>query len=61
MRARLLRSIGAAAVITGAAVLLKITSVPVAGQTPTASAPAAAATSADLPRTAWGEPDLQGV
>jgi hypothetical protein len=61
MRTRLFKSIGVAAAVAGAAVLLKITSVPVAGQTPTASAPAPASNAAPAPKTPWGEPDLQGV
>src|ERR1700682_4565011 len=42
--------------------LLKLTAVPVAGQTPTAPAKAGAAAKAGpAPKTPWGDPDLQGI
>jgi hypothetical protein len=44
---RLFKSLGAAAVIAAVIVSVKLASVAVAGQSP--------------PRTAWGEPDLQGI
>src|SRR5579872_6614584 len=53
MRHRLLASIGALAVAVAA---IKLTSAPVAGQSP----PAASAKAETL-RTPWGEPDLQGI
>src|SRR6266849_4253606 len=56
MRTRLLRLIGAAAVMMALMTLLVPASVPVAAQTPTAAAQAGPA-----PKTAWGEPDLQGI
>jgi hypothetical protein len=56
MRTRLLRLIGAAAVMMALMALLIPASVPVAAQTPTAAAKAGPA-----PKTAWGEPDLQGI
>jgi hypothetical protein len=48
---------GAAVVLVAAGVLLKLTTVPVASQTRTA----AAAKAGPAPKTAWGEPDLQGI
>src|SRR5436305_2073352 len=48
---RVLGCIGTVAVILVVVGLLKVTSVPVAGQARTAPAP----------KTAWGEPDLQGI
>ena len=51
MRNRLFSVIGVVAVVAAVAALLKITGVPVEGQTP-ASAKTV---------TAWGEPDLQGI
>src|SRR5438105_15657667 len=53
---RLLTMIAVGAVITTATVLLGLGPVTVAGQAPT---PAAKAGS--VPKTAWGEPDLQGI
>src|SRR5205823_5762979 len=47
---------GLGAVIMAATVLLGLAPVPVAGQAPTAAAKAGPA-----PKTAWGEPDLQGI
>src|SRR6266852_4709716 len=59
MRTQLLKPIGVAAVILAVFVFLKPAEVAVADQAPAASvtAPAAAA----VPKTAWGEPDLQGI
>ena len=51
MRSRLFSVIGVAAVVTAVAALLKMTGVPVEGQT----------TAAAKTVTAWGEPDLQGI
>src|SRR3984893_8398206 len=59
MRTRLLKSIGAAAVILSVFVFLKPTAMTVAGQTPAASVAASAA--AQVLKTPWGEPDLQGL
>jgi len=56
MLKRLLTMIGVGAVIAAATVLLGLAPVPVAGQAPTGGAKAGAA-----PKTAWGEPDLQGI
>ena len=63
MRTRLLKFIGAFAVILSAVVLLKLTQVTVAQQAPAATAKAAApnSTSAASLKTPWGEPDLQGI
>ena len=55
MRKRLLKLIGVTAVILFAAVLLNLAPVTVAGQTP------AAAKAGVALKTAWGEPDLQGI
>jgi hypothetical protein len=52
MRRRLVEVIGVAAVIVALAGLLKLTRVPAAG---------AAEDTNGAPRTAWGEPDLQGI
>jgi hypothetical protein len=54
MRKRLLKLIGVTAVILSAAVLFNLAPVTVAGQTPAAKAGSAL-------KTAWGEPDLQGI
>src|SRR6266576_3299373 len=59
MRTRLLKLIGMAAVIMTVLVFLKATEVAVADQAPTASVTAPAA--APVPKTPWGEPDLQGI
>jgi hypothetical protein len=62
MKRRLLELIGVAAVILAVVVLLKLAPSPVAGQAPTPAAqPAAAADAGPAPKTAWGEPDLQGL
>src|ERR1700693_249515 len=54
MRRRLLASLG---ILTALIVVVSLALVPVAGQSPTARA---AAKKWNPPRTAWGEPDLQG-
>lgn len=63
MGTRILKSIGAVAVIILAVALLKPTQVTVAQQTPAVVAKAAASNtpSASALKTAWGEPDLQGI
>ena len=53
MRRRLLAVLGVVAVILAVIVLLKVAPVGVAGQTPAATGSAT--------RTAWGDPDLQGI
>jgi hypothetical protein len=62
MRRRFLEVIGVAAVFMAVIVLLKLTPVHVTGQAsrPTAAA-GGAATTGPAPKTAWGEPDLQGI
>src|SRR3989441_9439304 len=59
MRNRFLKPIGAGAVIISVVVFLKPTQVTVAqeGPTPSVKAPA----SAQVLKTPWGEPDLQGI
>ena len=63
MRARLLKFIGAFAVILSVAVLLRPAQVTVAQQAPAVAAKAAASNSALAVslKTPWGEPDLQGI
>jgi hypothetical protein len=56
MRRRLLESLGVAAVIIALVAVLKLS---VAGQAPAAKATGAAG--AAPPKTAWGQPDLQGI
>lgn len=59
MRRRFVALLGALAVIVGA---LSLATVPVAGQSRADTAkPAAAAKAWTPPKTAWGDPDLQGV
>ena len=53
MRRRLLAVLGVVAVILAVIVLLKVAPVGVAGQTPAAAGSAT--------KTAWGDPDLQGI
>jgi hypothetical protein len=55
MRNRLLKSVGASAVIVSMLVFLKPTEVTVANEAPAASAKAPGL------KTPWGEPDLQGI
>jgi len=59
MRTRLLKSIGALAVVLLVLVFLKSAQVTVAQEGPTASATSPAAV--PTLRTPWGEPDLQGI
>jgi hypothetical protein len=63
MGTRLLKSIGAMAVIMLALVFFRATQVTVAQEGPVPSAKAPAPTSAPTStlKTAWGEPDLQGI
>ena len=53
MRRRLLAVLGVVAVILAVIVLLKVAPVGVAGQTPAATGSAT--------KTAWGDPDFQGI
>ncbi len=53
MRGRFFEAIGVAAVIVAAVALMRLAPVPIAAQAQTAKAP--------VPKTPWGEPDLQGV
>src|SRR5438093_466811 len=62
MRRRLLEGLGVAAVILAVTLLLKLTPAAVAAQTPAVKATAGtAAKAATVPKTPWGEPDLQGI
>jgi hypothetical protein len=65
MRNRLHGVIGVAAIVIAAAVLLRMTRVPVQAQMPTAAdtggTVAKSGPAGPAPRTAWGEPDLQGI
>ena len=56
MKRRCVELINVSAVVVVVAVLMKMVSVPVAGQTPAAPAKAGPA-----PTTIWGAPDLQGI
>src|SRR6266446_2932027 len=56
MRTRVLKVIGAAAMVTAVMVLLKPASLSVAAQ-----GPGATGKTTQAPKTAWGEPDLQGI
>jgi hypothetical protein len=56
MSRRFLELIAVAAVFVVVVVLLKLTAMPVGGQTP-----AAAEKAGPAPNTPWGEPDLQGI
>jgi ABC-type antimicrobial peptide transport system permease subunit len=61
MRRRFLASLG---VMVGVTALVSLAAFSMGGQAPAAPKPAAAPAAAkapSLPRTAWGEPDLQGV
>ena len=60
MGTRLVKSIGAAVVIVAVLVVLKPSQVSVAQESPTPSAPSMKASASAL-KTAWGEPDLQGI
>jgi len=57
---RLVKSIGTAVVIVAVLVVLKPSQVSVAQESPTPSAPSVKASASAL-KTAWGEPDLQGI
>jgi hypothetical protein len=59
MKRRVLPSLGVAVVVTAVAVLMRMASVPVAGQNSTT--PDAATKAGPAPTTPWGEPDLQGI
>jgi hypothetical protein len=62
MRRRLLEVIGVVAVILAVIVLLKVVPVGVAGQAPAPGAKAGTtATTGPATKTAWGDPDLQGI
>ena len=63
MGTRLLKSIGAMAAIMLALVFFRATQVTIAqeGPVPSAKAPAPASASTSTLKTAWGEPDLQGI
>src|SRR6266852_9450025 len=62
MRNRLLGVIGVAVIVIAVGGILKMMRMPVMGQTPTAKGTGGAVASAGpAPRTAWGEPDLQGI
>ena len=56
MKERCVELISVSAVVVAVAVLLKVVSVPVSGQTL-----AAPATAGPAPTTIWGAPDLQGI
>src|SRR6202043_2565219 len=58
MRIGLLKSIGASVVLVGLLVVLQRSETTAQNQTPTASVQAPAV---PVPRTPWGEPDLQGI
>ena len=59
MRRRILELIGVAAVFLAVIVLLKLATVPGAGQASTTAG--AAAATGPAAKTPWGEPDLQGI
>src|SRR6266568_2265413 len=59
MRTRLLKSIGAVAVIISVLVFYKPAQLTVAQESPSASGTAPAA--APVLKTPWGEPDIQGI
>ena len=61
MRVRALVLIGLAVLITAGVALIRPLSVRVLGQTAAAPAAASAANTTAVPRTPWGEPDLQGI
>jgi hypothetical protein len=61
MRARVLALFGLAVIITAGMVLMRPLTVGVLGQTAAAPPGASAANTAAVPRTPWGEPDLQGI
>ena len=61
MRVRALSLIGLAVLITAGVALMRPLAVGVLGQTAAAPAAASAANTTVVPRTPWGEPDLQGI
>ena len=62
MNRRFLELTGVGAVLMAVLALLNLAPIPVAGQAPAASAkPGEAARPGPVPKTAWGEPDLQGI
>ena len=62
MNRRFLEAIGVAGAVIALIVLLKLAPAPVASQATTATAKAGAtAKTGPAPKTAWGEPDLQGI
>ena len=62
MRKRLLGGISVAAIVIAVAGILRMTRVPVEGQKPAATGTGGAVASpGPAPRTAWGEPNLQGI
>ncbi len=62
MTRRLLEVLGVVAVILAVIVLLKVAPVGIAGQAPAAGAKAGnTAATGPAPKTAWGDPDLQGI
>jgi len=58
MKRRFLESLGVAAVMAAVVLFLHQSA---AGQSPAPQAPAASAASTEVPKTAWGHPDLQGI
>jgi hypothetical protein len=61
MRIRLLQSIGASVAIVAVLGFLKPTEMTAQNQAPAVSVQASAAGAVPVPRTPWGEPDLQGI
>src|SRR5712691_5224457 len=62
MSRRFLGGIGVTGTVAALIVLLKLAPVPIAGPASTDAAQAGAAgNTGPVPRTAWGEPDLQGI
>ena len=62
MRRRLIEVLGVVAVILAVIVLLKVAPFGVAGQAPASGAKAGTtAITGPVPKTAWGDPDLQGI
>ena len=62
MRRRLLEVLGVVAVILAVIILLKVAPVGLAGQSPGPGAKAGTtARAGPAPKTAWGDPDLQGI
>ena len=61
MRNRLLGVIGVAAIVLAVAGLLRLTRVPLEGQTAGTGAQGYRVSAGPAPKTAWGDPDLQGI